>query len=177
LIVGYSATTTATVAGYMRAFYMTYGGTMTDFNPYHIVYDSSAYAVNDLGTIVGTSNQASCVVFPPFNFVHVCRGTYSYPVIFNTNGTITQIGNLGGNGGAALAVNNAGDVVGWNLTASGDRHAFLYTGGQTYDLNSLMPPLFKNYTITEASGINDSGMIVAHANSLLAGDVIVVLAP
>jgi hypothetical protein len=38
-------------------------------------------------------------------------------------------------------------------------HAFVYTGGKVYDLNSLIPPL-SGVTLFSAADVNDSGEIV-----------------
>jgi probable HAF family extracellular repeat protein len=54
-------------------------------------------------------------------------------------GAFLDLGTLGGTQSFAYAINNNGDVVGYSYTASGDTHAFSYSGGVLMDLNSLLP--------------------------------------
>ncbi|MCA1659186.1 MAG: hypothetical protein LC642_01400, partial [Verrucomicrobiaceae bacterium] len=54
--------------------------------------------------------------------------------------TVTDLGTLGGTTSTANSVagqgqNAAGMVVGTSTTSDGTEHAFLYVGGQMYDLN------------------------------------------
>src|SRR5919202_1397013 len=51
--------------------------------------------------------------------------------------TIVDLGTLGGATSDAYGLNDAGDVVGDSVTATGDTHAFLYTGGKLQDLGTL----------------------------------------
>jgi probable HAF family extracellular repeat protein len=68
--------------------------------------------------------------------------------------TITDLGTLGGIASAATGINDLGQVVG-NLfpTASGDFHAFLYSGGRMTDLGTF------GGSSGSATGINDSGQV------------------
>lgn len=61
---------------------------------------------------------------------------------------------LGGYFNTASAVNDAGDVVGYASTSSGDTHGFLYSGGVMRDLGALGG----NYSA--AYGINNAGQVV-----------------
>ena len=57
-------------------------------------------------------------------------------------------------------LNNAGQIVGRAETASGAQDcAFLYADGKLSDLNSLIPPS-KHWSLQDANGINDKGVIV-----------------
>jgi len=71
-----------------------------------------------------------------------------------------SLGSLGGVNGAAYALNNSNQVVGWSQIASGTQHAFLYSNGTMQDLNLLIPPL-SGITLTSAVGIDSAGEIVA----------------
>lgn len=64
------------------------------------------------------------------------------------------LGTLGGANAAAIALNDAGDVVGWANTASGEQHAFVHSGGMMRDLGTL------GGTMSAATGINSRGQIV-----------------
>ena len=75
--------------------------------------------------------------------------------------TDQSLGTLGGTNGAAFALNNANQVVGWSQIASGAAHAFLYTAGSMQDLNSLIPPS-SGIVLTSAVGIDAAGEIIAY---------------
>jgi probable HAF family extracellular repeat protein len=64
----------------------------------------------------------------------------------------------------AQAINDAGVIVGqtYGADSAGNPfyHAFIYTGGQFLDLNNLIPA-GSGYELTNATGINGSGQIVA----------------
>src|SRR3984893_10903713 len=56
--------------------------------------------------------------------------------------TVTDLGTLGGatsqaNGVAGSGVISAGMIVGSSTTSDNSEHAFLYTNGQIFDLNTL----------------------------------------
>jgi probable HAF family extracellular repeat protein len=53
------------------------------------------------------------------------------------NGTMTDLGTLGGNSSLAYDINNNGQIVGWAHTAAGTQHAFLHANGQMTDLGLL----------------------------------------
>jgi len=75
------------------------------------------------------------------------------------NGTMTDLGTLGGTHGEAQCINNRGQVIGWsNLAGELIRHAFLWHNGHMQDLGTLGGPL------SEAWWINDSGDIAGSAD-------------
>ncbi len=76
-------------------------------------------------------------------------------------GTDVALGSLGGANGAAYALNNSNEVVGWSQIASGAVHAFLYANGTMQDLNSLIPSS-SGIVLTSAVGIDAAGDIVAY---------------
>jgi probable HAF family extracellular repeat protein len=101
---------------------------------------SQAYSINDNGDVVGLAN--------------------GNPTWFAASGAI-NLGSLGGSGGYAKDINDTLQIVGASRTSSGAYHGFLYDGNTMLDLNSLIAP-GSGWTITEAVGINDSGMIAAN---------------
>lgn len=75
------------------------------------------------------------------------------------NGTMTDLGSLGGTDSEAQCINNRGQVIG-KSTLAGDQshHAFLWQKGQLKDLGTLGGPL------SEAWWINNSGEIAGSAD-------------
>lgn len=67
--------------------------------------------------------------------------------------------------GAALAVNNAGEIVGDSGNGPAvlyhDSHALLWTHGYRYDLNNCLPPR-SGWVLSTATGINDNGQITGY---------------
>lgn len=107
------------------------------------------YGLNDAGTVVGTGSHFNkdCVGDPGCE-----RGSRWDRAFVYQNGTATDLGTLGGNESGALAVNNAGTVVGWAQNSQGREQAFLYTAGG--GMQALGNGLDK------ANGINDRGQII-----------------
>jgi probable HAF family extracellular repeat protein len=117
-IVGYTQNTTT---GAYRAFLDT-GGTMYDLNSLATSSDltlNDAYGLNGSGEIVGYGTNASG---DEHAFVY-------------DNGVVTDLGTFGGENSSAMAINNAGQVIGIAQTA-GDAEwdLFLYSNGQMTDL-------------------------------------------
>ncbi len=145
-VVGYSANAAGTRTAFLYS-----GGVMTGLVAIPGYGPSSDSAINDAGQVVG-----SLLAGWPQAFLY-------------SDGVMTGLGTLPGYlGSAAAAINTHGQVVGYaSGWASGT--AFLYSGGQMYDLN----PLVSNpeavvgsagslVDLRAASAINDSGWIVAN---------------
>jgi probable HAF family extracellular repeat protein len=76
------------------------------------------------------------------------------------NGTMTDLGTLGGDNSRAFGINSQGQVVGTAQIAQGDvYHAFLYSGGTMIDLNAQLPANSGWTVISDANSINDNGQI------------------
>ena len=74
---------------------------------------SSPTAINESGQVVGWSATSGCCVHQPFSWT--------------AEDGMVEIGNLGNNGGAAIDVNENGQVVGNSPVANGTMHAFAWT--------------------------------------------------
>ena len=125
--------------------------------------DSVAYAVNDLGEIVGQSQVPSDLVNNPFNSPHA--------FLSQGNVAMRDLGTLGGTYSSARAINRRSpldsQIVGQASTAADAAfHAFLYTGnisaGTMVDLNGLIAAS-SGWELIGATGINNKGQIVGTA--------------
>ena len=101
--------------------------------------------------MTGTSNTAD-------------SGTYGGHIFLYSNGTMTDLGSLGGGYAESTAINARGQVTGWSYTAAStpDARAFLFSDGTLYDLNALVVSGLAGAVLRRAMAINDSGQIVAN---------------
>jgi probable HAF family extracellular repeat protein len=112
--------------------------------------------INDLGQAVGASGRCGNTVLPPLAF-----GPHA--VLWERDGSVTDLGNLGGTSlNIGLSINNLGQVVGFSsLTDQGSpfngTHAFLWTreSGKMRDLGTLPGDV-----VAGGQGINDRGQVV-----------------
>jgi len=103
---------------------------------------TSATAMNDRGTIVGSSSVP---------------GTVHHAFVY-ANGSISDLGSLGGDS-TASGINNFGQIVGTSTDSNGYQRAFQMINGTMTDLDPSNPAYD-----SVASGINDSGQIVVVTN-------------
>jgi probable HAF family extracellular repeat protein len=143
----------------------------------------TADGINDAGTIVGhqglhtylisggTTAQLPDLAGPATT---CCNGPDSRPVAINnnnqiagdsadnntnthaviwSNGTLTDLGTLGGLTSFAYGINNLGQVVGTSMITNSTAGAFLYSGGKMTDLGQFGQD-------TQPAAINDHDVIV-----------------
>jgi len=107
--------------------------------------DGVAGAINDEGQAVGTTG--TCPTLAPASLLHATLWE---------NGTVTDLGNLGGTFlNVACNINNQGQVVGWsNLPGDTTFHGFLWQNGVMTDLGTL-----PGDDISQACGVNEKGQV------------------
>ncbi|TMC32629.1 MAG: DUF3466 family protein [Chloroflexi bacterium] len=115
---------------------------------------TGALDANDSGDIVGASGRRHGT--PPF--------AYFVPTAAFWHGdAITNLGTLAGCDceSSALAINNAGTIVGYSDGPDSDPyfHAVIWKNSSIHDLNDLIPAN-SGLLLERASGINDKGQIV-----------------
>ena len=116
-----------------------------NFNPADAQQRAGFNGINDNGALVGTAYR----LFSPFKAIKATAGNLS----------VTNISPPGQfSTGMALAVNDAGTIVGFQNPGSGGAHAAIFDGnGGFQDLGAL------GLTDSQASDINQAGLIVGHA--------------
>jgi probable HAF family extracellular repeat protein len=148
------AMSVATADGSAVHAYTLSGGTLNDLGTLPYGDGSRAFAINNHGDVVGAAANT-------FNGV---PNLPEDPFIYH-GGVMTGLGNLGGPWGAALSVNDLGQVVGYLGLNSlpgdpGDLYpttAFLYANGEMNVIGGLAPPWS-----SEASDINNLGQVVGY---------------
>jgi len=117
--------------------------------------DTVATALNNNGQVTGESDTSATVtrICGQGKHRHTCTVHPFGPAFLYSNGTMTDLGTLGGNDSEGRAINASGEVVGWAQTTAGSSDSALWSGGKVTDL-----------TAAGLSGsvawINDSGQIV-----------------
>ncbi len=140
-------------SGQGRAF-ITSGATLVDLGVLPGGTASDGLSINNAGEVVGDSD--------------IPGGTHAF---YYSSGTMLDLGTLGGANSVAYSINSSGDAVGESGTDpanSSQIHAFLYTGGQLVDLNSLIVASDAALVLTDAQSINDIGWIIANRGTVVA---------
>jgi probable HAF family extracellular repeat protein len=129
--------------------------------------ESAAYALNDLGRVVG---WASNTIPDPYAYAVFADGATQAHATLWRNGTIQDLGTLGGPDSAAYFVNEHGQIAGQALTNSipnvttgfPTQDPFLWERGGMIDLGTLGGT--NGYPLS----LNNRGQVVGQSN--LAGD-------
>lgn len=115
------------------------------------VANPASYTVTELGSLQGLSlNNSSQVV--GYQFVSGNQRPFLW-----SNGTLTELGTLGGTWGNAEAISDNGLVVGTAATPSGNYSATYWSG-------EVATPIFSGTTVRgRAKGVNESGQIAGYS--------------
>jgi probable HAF family extracellular repeat protein len=125
-----------------------------------------ARGINQAGTIVGLTTFGSAGSLTQEGFIYTgynLATTTGSSTDLTLTGSFQALAPFDGGTSEALAINTDGDVVGDSSSAAG-QVAFLYEGGQMYNLNDLAAASIPaGWTLTSASSINDLGQITGTA--------------
>jgi probable HAF family extracellular repeat protein len=119
-------------------------GQMRDLGTLQGDTHSEAYALNENGQVVGTSETA---LGPTHAFLW-------------QNGTMIDLGHLERITTFAAGINDAGVIVGDGFVDDTTTHAWVYYDGAMHDLNDLVFNVEQGWLLTSAAAINNAGSIV-----------------
>ena len=140
---------------------------------------SGAGAVNSHGEVVGAALNLTTDPFPSrrpyFDFFFFGNGTESHAFLWR-DGTMQDLGTLGGPDSAAFLVNQQGQVAGASdvdfnvnaVTGGPTVHPFLWEHGKMLDLVADAPPEMFGGTFGIAAWLNERGQVLGTMN--LTGD-------
>jgi uncharacterized membrane protein len=115
--------------------------------------DTTAFGINESGTIVGTWDLTDSQQNPIENHGFIW-----------SNGAFTQVDFPGAKDTSVFAINAQGDMVGaWDNDINGPSHGFVYTHGQFINLD--VP--FSGAVATQAHDISANGKIVGYYTDAL----------
>jgi probable HAF family extracellular repeat protein len=120
---------------------------------------SQGLAINANGLVTGGSylkTTYSITCPPDYPNPNKCTQHPEHAFLYS-NGTMTDLGTLGGNNSVGESVNLSGQVAGGAQTTKGVNNAALWAGKKAVDLGAVAPLSAGQDSIAE--GINDSGQV------------------
>ena len=106
-------------------------------------------------------SRSVSVLFNVILILSLLIGALAFPASVHATGayTMTDLGTLGGSLSEAFAINEAGQVLGYSQTASGQQHAFVWDNGVMTDLGTL------GGNFSYPTAINDVGQVVGYSRT------------
>jgi probable HAF family extracellular repeat protein len=117
----------------------------------------TSYTITDLGTLRGNGYSVARGVNSTAEVTGAAGAGAVSEVFFYSNGSMTNLGTLGGASGIGNAINASGQVAGYSQDAGGTYRAFLSSGSNLLDIGDL------GGGSAVAYGINDLGQVVGSA--------------
>jgi len=149
-VAGYSVLYDQSKNLYQPQSFVTSNGTVTSLGNLPGGRWNEATAMNNQGQVVGY------VAFGANSGSLAPTTTHAY---LYSNGSMKDLGTLGGSNSQASGINDAGQIVGNSTNAQGALQAFLYQKGSMQDLGTL------GGVNSQAMAINNAGQIVGMANT------------
>jgi probable HAF family extracellular repeat protein len=117
---------------------------------------SIAYDINEAGQVVGQWQGSGLPGYRPF--------------LWDDENGIQDLGTLGGDYARALAINDAGVIVGESWTATDIDHPFLYDETGMHDLRSVIgAEAGSQWVIDSLEDINDRGQVIGQMHPSVGG--------
>lgn len=124
-------------------------------------FENGVLQVQDLG--LASRSQSLCAGIN--NFGEVVGTWAGKPFLWQPSTGITWLTPTATNPGAALDINDRGQVVGWSYDSNGYSYAFLWENGKLSDLNALSGVGTKSFRLGSADAINEAGQIVGRSDT------------
>ncbi len=120
---------------------------------------AQTYTVTDLGTLPGGGYSVARSVNATGEVTGAAGKSNSNlsSVFLYSNGSMTNLGTLGGPSGIGNGINASGEIAGYSTNSAGTYKAFLASGGKLTDIGDL------GGGSAVAYGINDVGQVVGSA--------------
>lgn len=118
-----------------------------------------ATAANDKGDIIGQSETRAGGPGESHASSGVPGAIPVHAVLWKADGTLVDLGTLGGTNSVAWSVNDKGEVAGWAENGAGVRRAFRWKNGVMVDLGSLGGPS------STTGSISNKGIVVGQAET------------
>jgi probable HAF family extracellular repeat protein len=134
--------------------------TSMNWQPYRHAFSWANGALTDLGVLPGGHQSFAMAINNSCQIVGASEtndGTHH--AFMWQNCVMTDLGLQCNGASSASGINNLGQVVGQSTSTSGSIVATIWQSGTPVDLNTLIPA-GSNWTLGQATGINDAGNII-----------------
>jgi probable HAF family extracellular repeat protein len=134
-------------------------GTITDLP------EPGFVATSNLGCQADAINNNAQIAGTCWGYNRKLSSIYADLVLWQ-NGTVTDLGTLGGVRSTAAAINDNGQIVGYGTTSTGATDGFLYSNGKMTGLGSFTPAAINDNGVMVGGQYIDSGGTITNLNTL-----------